>query len=249
MSRIPCFVTVWKDPGIICRAMDSLCVHRDSLAIHVVENPSDQSPQIRAYLRSLLDQRAVQTCYLFQENILGNALETILRNHFWPTNPLVMLTDGDLDCAPALWDEQERAMRNDPRLYCCASHLCADNLPLRQFPEGAAWIPPTLQRREWCDVGWTGMQRVLMRAEYLQQWLSEPHDDVLVDTQLHRHSRRLKQYWGRTRVNMARHLTWDVMDDPDHPYFRDKMSALAADARMWERKRSCPYTIWANSGE
>jgi hypothetical protein len=241
---IPCFVLVYREIEIIRRSIHALACMADRLDIQVIENPSDASDSIRPLLDEYLASGIVKRCFFFEENITNNAFEIILgrelefsRHHF------VLATDGDLLPLQSEWlDEELFVLQRHSEVFCIGGTLDMANLPLRTFPDAGDWIPPDIaDRREYIEA-LTGVWFLLFRANQLNAMLrrlaenNEHFRDGIIANYCYQ---QLGSRWARTRHSRFIHLTWDLYQDPDHPYTRFKRDVPFH--VHWQHDRSSAY--------
>jgi hypothetical protein len=95
----------------------------------------------------------------------------------------------------------------------------------------------------------TGIHLVLYRAAGMTGLLNYQRRNRLrfVDSMMHRYAYdQLGQRWARTKVATARHLTWDLYAQPDHPYARMKASKTLDE--HWRHERYCGFTALGHDG-
>jgi hypothetical protein len=246
-AKIPTFVLIYHDPPTIRASLDWLTSFRDRLDLIVLENPSESTEgEIRPYIEGLLARGHVTDYYLFDENISNNAFEVALRadQDRWRAAPYVMITDGDLVGPEAGWLEEEiDVLVRHEDAYACGLSLHMDNLPVAEFPEAVHWVPSPRAIHDDHHEGLTGVHLLLMRSEGLAGFLDHQRSKALPfrDSVMHKYAyEELGQRWTRTKDSLARHLTWDLYAQPDHPY-REMKTSKSLDEH-WRHDRYCGFT-------
>jgi hypothetical protein len=250
---IPCYVLVFHDAPTVRTSLDWLTGFADRLELVVVENPSEHTDaEIRPYVESLLAQGAIARYLLLDDNISNNAFEVALEHERarWEGAGHVLLTDGDLVADDAGWLDEQLAILRHPEVFACGIRLSMDNLPVEAFPEAVGWVPPPrAEHGDWVE-GLTGLHLVLLGAADLAAYGRYRAANRLrfVDSTMHHFAYRvLDRRWARTKYAAARHLTWDLYADPEHPYTRFKTGKSLRE--HWHHTRYCGLREIGPEGE
>jgi hypothetical protein len=252
VARIPCYVLAFHDAPTVRASLDWLTGFGDRLELVVVENPSERTEgEIRPYVEGLLAAGAVDRYLLMDENITNNAFEVALEHERtrWEGGERVLLTDGDL-VGDAGWLDEELAIVARPEVFACGIRLSMENLPLEAFPEATGWVPPArAEHEDWIE-GLTGLHLVMLGADGLAAYSRFRAANRLrfLDSTMHHFCYRvLDRHWARTKLSEARHLTWDLYADPEHPYTRFKTGKSLRE--HWQHQRYCGLSEISAAGE
>ena len=253
VERIPCYVLAFHDAPTIAASLDWLANWRDRLELIVLENPSEATETlIRPDLEARLRRGQIDRYLLFDENISNNAFEValLLDGERWQAAPHVLLTDGDLVGSGGWLDEQVDLLDRRPEVFAVGISLDMENLPLAQFPEAGGWVPPPRAEHDDHVEGLTGIHLLMLRGADLAAYMRYQAANRLrfVDSTMHHFAYRvLDRRWARTKGASARHLTWDLYAQPDHPYARMKAGKTLRE--HWHHTRYCGVTEIGRAGE
>ena len=253
MERIPCYVLVFHDPPTVAASLEWLGRFSERLELIVLENPSEATATvIRPDIEARLRRGELARYLLFDENISNNAFEVALalERPRWESAPHVLLTDGDLVGDDGWLDEELALIDGHPEVFACGVRLNEDNLPLAVFPDAGSWVPPPMARHDEYDEGLTGIHLLMLRGPDLAAYSRYRATGALsfVDSTMHNFSYGvLGQRWARTIRSSARHLTWDLYAQPDHPYTRMKTGKSLRE--HWHHARYCGVTVVEAEGE
>lgn len=246
---IPCLVLCYFDFDTVRRCLDFVAEYSSVLDVMVVENKSrNTNPYIRPYVMELIAAGKVSKYFLFDRNISNNALEVVMDSkHIDLTrSPYFLLTDGDVIVEGKGWlYEQLQILDENEDVFACGVNLDVSNLPLESMPEARNWVPKELHERETYIESRMGVQLLMLRAADLRQFLKyrSRRQDRFTDLVLARYGREiLHKKWVLTKHHRARHLTWDVYADLDHPYTRLKVASTFRDT--WHHFEYCPYSVY-----
>ncbi len=246
-KKIPCYVLVFDQVEIIQRTLDFLTKYSDRLDIVVLENPSANTSEIKRYVDKLGKAGLVKRYYLFDENITSNAytlavereLDMVRRSQY------VVVTDGDVVVENTDWlKEEKRILQKHPEVFACGVTLDEVNLPLATFPESKGWVPPDINTYPDFFEARTGGHLLLMRGEEFGAFMDLRKERNLhfVDGDLHWFCYDiLHKKWARTKTAKARHLTWDLYHDKNHPYTKLKTNVSFKDT--WHHHREASYKL------
>jgi hypothetical protein len=251
--KIPCLILAFYDLESVASTLRSLAVHQDRLEIMVVENRSARTDtELKPFISRLLDSGTVSRYFLFDRNITNNALETVLEcgEVDLESSPFVLLTDGDLFVREPGWlDEEIRVLEIHDDVFACAITLSLDNLPVDTFPDAPTWVGQTRGETEDYVEAATGCHLTLFRSHELRAFLSyrQRLGRKVTDQNLREFAyTMLKKKWVRTRVHVARHLTWDRYRDLSDPYTQLKTGKSFR--QTWYHDRYCGFRIYSSDG-
>jgi hypothetical protein len=223
-KRIPCYVLVFDQVEIIDKSLHFLAESSDKLDIHIIENPSENSPAISKIISKLGEQGKIKSHYLFDKNVTNNALLRVLDEQaaVFKRAPYVLLTDGDVVSDDLDWlGEEINILRNNREVFACGITLDLVNLPVTTFPKAKDWIPR--DKAEFPDYyeNVTGTHLQLTRGKDLYGYLEwiKSTGTKSIDSALHHYCEEVRSMkWARTKKTKAYHLTWDLYQDLNHPY-------------------------------
>jgi hypothetical protein len=227
-KKIPCFVLIFHEVDIIKQSLNFMVKFADRLDLILVENPSPHSPQIGEFTAELGKQSLIKRHYLFETNITGNAMDTVLNKEsaLIKKSRFMILTDGDLVCDDSDWlDEEIAILDRHPDVLACGVSLDRSNLPLKTFPDAKNWLPDDVAETEHYYETITGCHLLLVGGGDFYDFLNWKNQNDLysVDGALHQFCYQQKhRKWARTKKAKAYHLTWDLYSDKKHPYTRLK---------------------------
>jgi hypothetical protein len=198
---------------------------------YVLENKSKNSEQIAEYFLS----RPIKGYLQFEENIADNAMkvflaenESLLRQYKYVT-----LSDCDLqvDNIQNTWQEIRKILEL-PRIGICAIDLKLDNFP-HDVAKPGDWLPSHIaETPDYIEVN-TGGHLMSMKSENLDIVLKSRK---AVDVCFREIVIWLKLKWVKTKINKAKHLTWDYYHVGTEYYnFR------IANPHIFNQNRTCPY--------
>jgi hypothetical protein len=244
-ERIPCYVVVFDQVEIIRKSLNFLAEHSDDLELVVIENPSENTPEIGEIVGDLARAGKVARHYLFEENILGSVFSVVLE---WErdtvrSRPLVLITEGDVTSSDPDWlEEQIHIVVNNPEVFACGVTLDPVNLPLDAFPNAHEWFLPDRATHDDYHESLGGLQLVLMRGHRLAdfvEWLRQ-NNLPFIDNLLRRYCyETVGMRLARTQRAKALHLTWDLYNDLTHPYTQNKLRPEMWPEWWTRREGSC----------
>src|SRR4051812_48181406 len=79
-KKIPCFVLIFDQVEIIQKTLDFLAEYQDRLDVIVMENPSENSPEIKKIVDRLGKAGAIKRHYLFEKNITSAVFTAAINN-------------------------------------------------------------------------------------------------------------------------------------------------------------------------
>ncbi|MEG4086302.1 methyltransferase domain-containing protein [Microcoleus sp. POL10_C6] len=230
-NKIPCVVLIYYNTEIIKLTIDYLLKYTDFLEIYIVENRSIYTnDQIKPYILNLVNESKIKKYFLFQTNISSNAIEVAFSSKEIDlgNSEYILLTDGDLLPTDDNWlSEQIQILVNHPEVFCCNVDLEMSNLPVESFPEAITWIPQPSAITESYLECLTGLHFSLMRVREFVDFLKfhNQSGQKFVDGVMHKYCySNLHKKWAKTKRAKAKHLTWDLYNDLEHPYTRLKIS-------------------------
>lgn len=245
--KIPCYVLVYEQVDIVRKTMDFLIGYADRLDIIVLENPSQNSPEIGEYIHTLGASKLIKKHYLFAANVTGSAFDTVLNDElaYIRKCPYVLITDGDITTTDTGWlDEEISILRSNPDVFACGISLDKSNLPLRTFPDAGGWIPEDVHEFTDHYEVFTGAHLLLLRGKELAGFMHWKNSQNLpfVDGTMHRYcSQQLHAKWARTKKSAGYHLTWDLYHDLNHPYTKFKLAKSFRDT--WYHDKTTNYKL------
>jgi hypothetical protein len=252
-ERIPCIVFAYHQLEMLRATLDGLSSLGDRLSVTVVENHSEHTQRLlKPFLLGELAERKIDRYILFRRNISNNAMETVLDAGLVPmgSSPVLLLTDGDVVAESAGWlDEQLAILGCHPEVMVCGVPLSTANLPVASFPEAVNWVPPPLAIHEdYVETRQSGSHLWLLRMTDLRKvrLFRRVTGRRWVDDTFGLYARLTGRRWALTKNAVARHLTWDLYADREHPYTRLRVSQSLR--QTWCHYRYCPCDIWSRDG-
>ncbi|HSX29869.1 MAG TPA: hypothetical protein VLE73_04905 [Candidatus Saccharimonadales bacterium] len=246
-KKILCYVLVFDQVDIIKKCLTFLSKYSDRLDLIVLENPSKNTPVIKNIVENMGKQGHVKRYYLFDENITGIAMMTVLNKEqaLVKKSAYTIISDGDLVSSDADWlDEEVGILKHNPDVLACGISLDMSNLPLKTYPESTGWIPPDISEKPDYYEAVTGGHLLMLRgrdfSDYIDWKNSSGADHI--DSIMHKYCYETKhKKWARTKKSKAYHLTWDLYADKNHPYtkFRSKKTFK----ETWHHTQTATYTV------
>jgi hypothetical protein len=239
-------VLVYDQVEIIRKSLEFLSLYADALEIVVIENPSENSYQIKELVDLLGRQKLIARHYLFDENITGNAYGIVLDAELKRIRKCqyVVLTDGDLTSNHSDWlHEEVGIMKKHKEVFACGISLEMTNLPLATYPEAIDWIPPDIAIEKDFYEAYTGGHLLIFRSKELISFMVWRTLNKLsfVDGEMHRYCYEiLGKKWARTKISRAYHHTWDLYADKKHPYTQRR--ANKSFSETWYHTKVSKYT-------
>jgi len=246
-KKIPCFVLIFDQVEIIRKTLEFLAEYKDRLDVIAMENPSDNSPEIKKIVDRLGKAGAIKRHYFFEKNITSAVFTAAINNEheLLQKSPYVVITDGDVTVSNGDWLKEElRVLKKHDDVFAIGTTLDKSNLPLETFPDATGWIPEDIHEdRDFFEVN-TGAHLLLLRTPELLDFMvwKEQNDLQFVDGSLHRYAAEvIHKKWARTKHAQAYHLTWDLYADRNHPY--TKMKLGKGFNALWHHHDTADYTI------
>lgn len=242
MAKIPCYVVVFFDVPTVKKSLNFLCDFYDRLEIHVIENPSKYSPEIKEYIHAQMNAGKIVDHFLFEKNITGNALTTVAES-IETDSDFILFTDGDLVADNTWLDESLDILKKHDSLAAVSVELSLHNLPTQAFPEAINWVPSPVRITEDYIEGSGGHHLLLFRTKWLKPFLEFLKVNKLNWTDgsirlfLARYHR--EGSWVKTKNSRATHLTWDLYADRNHEYTRFRESKSLQET--WDHNEWCGY--------
>lgn len=246
-KKIPCYVLIFEQVDIIKRSLEFLAKSSDKIDLIIIENPSQNTPEITKIVDKYGAAGQVKRYYLFDENITGNAYDVVLNQELASIrkSPFVLITDGDLTCKDTSWlDEELGVLKNHREVFAIGVTLDMSNLPLATFPSAKDFIPPIKQEYPDFNEGPTGGHLLMFRGAEFANFMDWKNKNKLffVDSEMHRYCLdNLNKKWARTKKAIAYHLTWDLYADKSHPY--TKLKTKKTFSETWHHHRKAPFTL------
>lgn len=212
----------------------------DDCEIHVIENNSART--LKAEMPELIAAGQIKKYALFEENIANMATTIYCREGHvdWTQYDYVVTTDADLVPDEGWLDECKAILAAHPEVFVCSVGLYMDNLPVKTMPHAKDWIPPRIDRGDYYETI-TGTHFMTFRARDFIKYLKHLRREnlAMLDERLHELSRAEKMKCACTKQARAYHLTWDLYQDLNHPYTREKIH----NPLIWHQNRRCGYEV------
>ncbi|HEX5797576.1 MAG TPA: hypothetical protein VFX86_04255 [Candidatus Saccharimonadales bacterium] len=241
-----CYILVYKEYEIIKESLDFFVTLSKYFDIVVIENPSNNTPQIKKLITAFGKSLKIRRYYLFEENITNNAYQMVLEKEIKKIEkcPYVVVSDGDLTIEDGdSWLKEALGILNYKEVFCCSAGILMDNLPLETFPEAVNWIPKLISTGPF-DEGKTGCHLIMFRGKELVNYLKwiKKNKKFFVDGDIYDYCYKvLGKKWARTRENKIYHLTWDLYKDLDYEYTKLKTSKTMVE--MWKHHNFSNFTL------
>jgi hypothetical protein len=249
LPKIVCTVLIYYDLEIIRRALQTLLELKSALDIIIVENGSEfTESKIKPYMLKLLENKKISKYILFNKNISNNAFEVVFeeRQIDYEHYDYMLLTDGDLECEDNSWLAEELSiLESNPDAFCCAVSLDMSNLPLNTFPDAISWVPDDIRRTQYYAEGLTGAHLLLLRvSDFEGFWKFKKKNGLrFLDNAMHHYCYHIaRKKWLKTALSKARHLTWDVYSNLEHPYTKHKLGMNLG--RIWNHDFQSSYEVY-----
>jgi len=246
-KKIPCFVLIFDQVEIIRKTLEFLAEYKDRLEIIAVENPSENSPEIKKMIDEFGAAGIVKRHYLFEKNVTGAAYSAAIKNEqsLLEKSSFAVITDGDITVVNGDWLKEElRVLKKHDDVFAIGTTLSKRNLPLATFPDANGWIPKDIhENRDYFEVN-TGAHLLLLRTRELLDFMDwkEKNGLQFVDGSLHRYAAEvIHKKWARTKHTEAYHLTWDLYFDRNHPY--TKMKLDKSFNATWHHSDTSDFTV------
>lgn len=244
---VPCYVLLFDQVELGRQTLAGLAELGERLEIVAIENPSPNSAAMAEMVADFGKRGQVARYYRYRQNIVGNAYALTLHAELplVRRHPYVVLTDGDLVAdGPGWLDEAITVLDQNERVFACGVRLDLANLPIAAFPDAHRWVPPVIRDHRTHVEGLTGGHLLLFRGAELADFLDwrVAEGAPFVDGTFHRYCyQQIGKTWARTRHACARHLTWDLYQDVDHPY--TKLKTAQTFAELWHRDDTSDWTL------
>lgn len=217
------------------------CFRRlEDCEIHVIENHSANT--LREEMFEYIRHGLVKKYALFDRNIAGMAKRVYFEggNVDWSRYDHVVMTESDIIPDDGWLDECKAILDAHPEILVCSVGLYMDNLPLKTFPHAARWIPAPIDRGDHYETI-TGEHCMTFRTQDYLMILGDVirRNVILREKQIHNYGRRKGGKIACTKTARARHLTWDLYQDPNHPYTRERIEKPNA----WDTTERCGYEV------
>lgn len=239
--RDPLLFITFYNVDIVQRSLQSMIKFYDHPSelpydIYMLENPSDNTPDMEKYILDMMKQGWVKAYYRSTVNIAANIIYHFYRKcpHLFETD-YVIVTEGDVDLEEGTHQEAISILNNKDNsdLGLCSVEFNLCNLPRKIYPECDSWVPPVQAVRSDCTIGNTGYQYLVFRTSVYKLYMEHVKvRELVMDTDLYNFLLRHSLKWGRTKLHKLIHLTWDIYADPDHPYNALK-AKLRRDDTLW----------------
>ena len=251
MKKIPTLVLIYFDYPTIYQSLEFLTKLSSLLDIYVIENPSSQTKEyIRPYILRLKENLLIKKYILFDKNISNNAVEVYLKSNEIRLDEYdyVIVTDGDLVCEKNNhgfnnWLVEEIKIIKNPEIFSCSIQLDLANLPVTSFPESINWIPDPISVQHDYIEGLSGLHFSIFRTSSFLGFFDflQKNNMRFLDSHIHWYSYEyLHLKLARTKLSTAKHLTWDLYQDLNHPYTQLKLSKKLSE--HWNHSDFCSYS-------
>jgi len=246
-KKIPCYVLIFDQIEIIQKTLDFLVQYSNKLDLFIIENPSDNTPEIKQIVDTHGKAGLIRRHYLFNKNITSTAFELVINNDLakLQKSPYVLITDGDLVAEQKTWlDEEITILEQNPSVFACGVSLDMSNLPVVAFPDATSWVPSDRAIYPTFFEAVTGGHLLLFRGREFSQFMlwKNKHGLNFVDGVMHRYCyEELHKKWARTKDAKAYHLTWDLYANIDHPYTNLKTKKNFQDT--WYHSQKAGYIL------
>ncbi len=245
-QKIPCYVIVFEQTEIIKKTLEFLSKYTDKIDLIIIENPSDNSVEIKKLIDSFGEQGHIKRHYIFDENITGNAYSVVIEHeaNFIKRHKYVILTDGDITSENTDWLEEQKRIIKHKEVFACGITLDTANLPLKTFPDAKGWIPADMNETSNYYEAYTGVHLLLIRSKDLLGFMNWKKQQNLsfVDGNIHAYCyEQAHKKWTRTKNAKAYHLTWDLYHDRNHPYTKFKLAKTFK--TMWYHQKTADFTV------
>lgn len=242
--KVPCLAVIYHDPYIVHTFLDFIGKWSDRLDVSLAENPSENTPEFKLKIDALMKDGKIKNHFLFHRNIRNNVFESVLASGKFPMNhKYVLFTDGDVTTEDDFLSEQTAIMDKCPEAFVCSVDLEMSNLPTHTFPESVGWVPPLLSENEFYKEGYGGHHLLMMRRDELAPFMSykETRKWTWTDGSLRQYAYANGKKWAKTKYSKARHLTWDVYANRNHPYTKLKTSSTPTE--LWDVAETAGYEL------
>lgn len=261
-KRIPCVIITYYNFEVIRQTIDFLAAD-DRLSLYVIENKSENTEAfIQPYLLEQVKEGRIKKYVLFDKNISNNAYELFFdADLIEEEHEFIIITDGDMivpaqQVAGLDWLEEEISIiEKYADIECCGINLSGANLP-RQNPFFNSNINPVYNCENWLPDTFgklyddyveadTGVHLLLFKRNLFEEFLTDRRKFQwrFLDETLRSYVKKEKKLkWVITRRNYSLHLTWDIYNDPKHPYTKMKMTPDFY--KFWKHFDYCFFTVY-----
>lgn len=245
-KKIPCIVLVYKEVDIVKKSLDFFASLSKYIDVIVIENPSNNTDEIRNHVFSLAKNGKIKKYYLFESNVTNNAFDIVLENELtsWSKSKYLIVSDGDVVVDnPKAWLKETLRTLRYKNVFCVGAGLKLDNLPLKTFPDALSWIPPLINDSPFHE-GRTGCQLLTLRSKDMLKFLKwkEENGRFFTDGDMNNFCYKIiEKKWARTSQNLAYHLTWDLYANLDNEYTKLKTSKSFKET--WYHKNTSDYEV------
>lgn len=245
---------------IISKSLDSFLSERKwsrhSVEILVLENESPKSEYVANVTRNL-----PVIHFRYGKNAAANVIVRARQAGILKTEDydFVAVTEGDVVLDSGLLDEAVDILARCPELDLVNADVHLTNLPLKNFPEAATWMPPAKEAGQYL-VGDTGLQFVLSRREPFEAFLTALERGELRETTVltwhpcqsfsdrnwRAFNAKRGKLWARTPERKLLHIGWDLYVDLDNDYIRLKNSLVASGSFWQDEGEASVFTrVWS----
>jgi hypothetical protein len=249
MNKIPLVVLIYKEVEIIKSCLSRLVTdnfygYYDQFDIYVVENKSENSKEIEKFVFSQMEAGHVHKYIQFEKNISNNAIQKVFDDGLIDLNSeYIVVTDGDLVPDYNWFKEHKSILDNNKDVFVISNTLDSKNLPLNNFPQANLWIGiGNVDRGEYIESR-TGTHLFTFRTADFKRWLDyRLHNNLkFCDVNIHDFGYKcLMKKSARTKETKSYHLTWDLYQDINHPYTREKM----LNPNIFNHDEFCNYEVF-----
>jgi len=190
----------------------------DNKDFFIVENISPNSQQIESFFAKQRLAGYIQ----FEKNISDNAVKIFLRKYrkLLMQYPYITFSDGDLQISNAASTFQEiLQILQHPEVGVCTVDLSLNNFP-HHIAKPSDWLPAPSHVASDYVVCQTGAHLMTLENKDLDI-LFNAHKAI--DGAFRRACASKGLQWVKTKVNKAKHLTWDYYHK-GHPYYEFRVN-------------------------
>lgn len=248
-NKIPCRVTIFSEFDIIKKSLEFYTKYSERLLITVIENKSKNTDsQIKPYVLDLLKQGKIYQYILFDKNISSNASVMVYKHKLFQMteSPYVLATEGDLVCEDENWlDEEISVLEQNKEVFVVGMDMLLSNLPKVKNAEN--WVPPaiSLENKNYLMGNTGGWCLLYRKQDYLNCFNSLISKSIVpIDSHQGQYCTSIGKIWARTKKAKVYHLTWDLYNNPEHPYTKFKRNK--GFRKIWLHNNYSGYTIYKN---
>lgn len=224
-----CILFCYNNYDHIVRCYESLASY--NIDFFVLENISTNSNSIERYFKTKNIKGYVQ----FQTNISNNAIPIYFRDfhHIFVNYDYLTFTDCDIEVENAQKTFLEIIKNlNMVGVGMSCVDLCMENFPTH-IPGSDSWIPYPKKITDDFIVCPTGGHLMTLKRDNFDVFFNT---DPFIDGMLLSKIEHRQLLWVKTKINKAKHLTWDLYKE-DNSYYQFKKN----NPEIWNHSRVCRY--------